>query len=111
MLLPELGTYQYLVDWLDQAGMFGRGMNGPEPLEWREILAWAQATDVGAQPWELAEIARLSRLYCEELAAGRDSNRPRPYVTEAEIQEREQADYQAGQQAGILAMFQRMAKK
>ena len=54
------------------------GFNGPEPVTWQELNAWAQLTCSKITPWEASAIIRLSRCYVDQIHRSRSPDCPAP---------------------------------
>lgn len=63
-MLPELEWGGHLTEMLMEVGPSEAGMNGPEPVAWREIHAWADLTGAVLHDGEASLVRELSREYC-----------------------------------------------
>jgi hypothetical protein len=46
------------------------GLNGPGRITYQEIEAFSRLTGMGLEPWEVAGIMALERVYAEVMAEG-----------------------------------------
>ena len=76
--LPPLDWGQHLVDALLEFGPSMPSANGPAPVTFSEIEAWARTTRTELPGYEALLLRQLSRDYCAEYHASNDSSRPMP---------------------------------
>lgn len=74
--LPETKHGAYLLDSLSELG-FAR--QGPEPIDYQEMKAWADLTDTSLTPWESETLRMLSESYVVQLHRSKDANAAPPY--------------------------------
>ena len=79
LILPELDSAEYLVQYWHEAGTVGQGAAGPIALSWQEIRAWRQENQYTLSLFEIAAIRRLSDEYVGEYYSASDKSRPAPY--------------------------------
>jgi hypothetical protein len=48
------------------------GMDGPQPLSWREIKAWDDLTETGLQEWEVRVIRMLDATWLRVVQEARN---------------------------------------
>lgn len=70
--MPEMMGFQYLVQYLFEAGPVGNNGFGPEPLTWQEIEAWSKLTQVDLDAWEALTLRKLSSDYSAQLIQSSD---------------------------------------
>ena len=70
--MPEMMGFQYLVQYLFEAGPVGNNGFGPEPLTWQEIEAWSRLTQVDLDAWEALTLRKLSSDYSAQLTQSSD---------------------------------------
>jgi len=78
--LPEIDELSYILDWTGEAGLYENGANGPMPLSWTEIKAWAELMGMLVAPWEAALIRELSTAYCSQYHKSSSPTEPPPYA-------------------------------
>lgn len=67
---PE--SLHYLMTWFDQlAGGRAEGLNGPQPITWPDMQAWAQLLQIPLQPWQAGVLRQLDSLWRHAWATGR----------------------------------------
>lgn len=76
--MPELEHGQHLLQWLNEAGTTGNGMNGPIPLSWQELKAWRDCTGTAATGEEMLMLRQLSADYVAQFNASADPTLPPP---------------------------------
>lgn len=85
MPLPELSEEPArLVDLFLSAGRVTRGPEGPLPLGWKDLEAWAELTMPNASPGDMEFLHSVSRAYVMEYEAAFDPSRPSPLLDEEE---------------------------
>jgi hypothetical protein len=78
---PIPAGFGYLLDWFNELHRRrGVGPNGPSPLSWSDVDAWARRTDRDPCPWELAVIERLDDAYFGSLAGPEERTAPKAPV-------------------------------
>lgn len=70
--MPEMMGFQYLVQYLFEAGPVGNNGFGPEPLSWQEIEAWSRLTQTSLDAWEALTLRKLSNDYSAQLTKSAD---------------------------------------
>jgi hypothetical protein len=68
------------VNLLHEAGLVSQTGMGVAPLEWKEICAWLDATELSLSVWEKLTIKTLSEAYAAEYNQASDPNRAAPFV-------------------------------
>lgn len=69
--MPELSA-PYLLDYLQDLGIYAHGAMGPIPLPATEIAAWAQGSGIALLPWEFEALRLASRAFVGEYGAEND---------------------------------------
>lgn len=69
--LPEVSA-AYLLQYLQDLGVYGFGAMGPIPLSATEINAWATGSGIALLPWEFEALRLASRAYVSEYGAEHD---------------------------------------
>ena len=68
--LPPIMAGRYLVEAFHESGRVLRTMDGPMPLSWAEIDAFARQTGAISEPWEARCLRSMSMAYLEGLKVG-----------------------------------------
>lgn len=85
-LPPVPSEAAYLWDHFIEAGLAGAGGEGP--IAWAELGEYQRLVGIDLTPWEARTLRRLSCEYVAERSAGRDPQRPAPWV---EVSDRQRA--------------------
>lgn len=64
--MPEIDWGQHLLDSLFEFGPVSHGMNGPKPVSYQEIEAWARITNTDLPGYEAIQLHTLSVDYCAQ---------------------------------------------
>lgn len=75
MNLPAIKWGGHIIESLMEMGPADQG---PSPVTFREIEAWARMTRVEIPGWEALMLREMSIVYCQELAAASAPDRPEP---------------------------------
>jgi len=77
--MPKVYEGRNLTVWLNELRYTGSGFNGPVPLTWQEIDAWARMTQTELTPNEALILSELSGAYCSQYHKSSDINEIAPY--------------------------------
>lgn len=86
---PINEEYKFMIDWWKELGMFSDLGNGPCPLTFQEVKAWAELTGSKLTSWRSRLLVKMSQQYCALLRTsdGKDMSPPHKIeVTEEEMQ-------------------------
>lgn len=92
--MPELLSFEYIVEYLFEAGPVSSNGFGPEPLSWLELEAWAHLAQVNLDSWEARTLRKLSEHYSAQLVKSADP-KCRPPGQEEQSREQIAADVEA----------------
>lgn len=92
--MPDLLGFEYIVEYLFEAGPVGNNGFGPEPITWIELEAWAKLTQVDLDSWEASTLRKLSEHYSAQLVKSADP-KCRPPGQEEQSREQIAADVEA----------------
>lgn len=85
--LPDIEGAEYLVGLLNEAGMVLNNGMGVSSLDWKEIHAWLEVTQLELSIWEKLTLKEMSEIYASELskATAKDATAPYVEVVEEEV--------------------------
>lgn len=78
IVLPDIIEARNIHDWILELGMYSNGMNGPIPISYQEIQAWATLTGTQLMPCEVLILRNLSMEFCSQYSKS-DIKCPPPY--------------------------------
>ncbi len=81
-------------------GLYANGMNGPQPLDHKEIRAWSELMEKDPTPEEVKLMRSISSEFCSWYYSS-DNDTPEPM--EVELTEEEFAEFQKRQRAARRA--------
>jgi len=100
--MPDLLAWEYLIDYLFEAGPVTSNGFGPEPLSWLELEAWSRLSQVKLDAWEALTLRKLSDHYSAQLVRSAD---PKCRAPDEPEQSREQIA------EDVEAFFDRMERQ
>lgn len=87
---PELDNGKHIIDWLGEMGLYANGMNGPQPLDHKEIRAWSELMKTEPTPEEVRLMRSISSEFCSWYYSS-DYDTPEPMsggITQDQINEK-----------------------
>lgn len=77
--ISDIGMAGYLWACFASLGITEDGANGPVPVSWQSIHAWAKTRGEPLQPWELDALRVASAAYVGQWYAAKDVSCLAPY--------------------------------
>lgn len=76
--MPQIDWGEHLIASLFEFGPASSGMNGPTPVSFSEIEAWARTTNTQVPGYEALQLRTLSQDYCHQYYESQDAHCPPP---------------------------------